>query len=61
MSGLPPGLTLNATTGVISGIPTAPGTYDYIIQVVDSLGAVVRTEVCSIQINPPTPNIWIDT
>jgi hypothetical protein len=35
---LPPGLFLNTGTGVISGIPTAPGGYDFTIEVCDSLG-----------------------
>lgn len=35
---LPTGLTLNATTGSISGIPTAPGTFSFTVQVTDSLG-----------------------
>ena len=34
---LPPGLTINATTGVVSGVPTTPGnSFSYTIQVVDS-------------------------
>lgn len=33
---LPPGLSLNATTGVISGVPTANGTSSFTAQVVDS-------------------------
>jgi hypothetical protein len=37
--GLPSGLSLNATTGVISGTPTAVGTFTCTIQVTDSAGA----------------------
>jgi FtsP/CotA-like multicopper oxidase with cupredoxin domain len=33
---LPPGLTLNAGSGVISGTPTLGGTYNFIVQVNDS-------------------------
>lgn len=33
---LPPGLTLNTTTGEISGVPTTPGTYTYTVSVVGS-------------------------
>jgi hypothetical protein len=36
---LPPGLTLNATTGVISGAPTVAGTSNFTIKVTDSLNA----------------------
>lgn len=36
---LPPGLTLNAATGVLSGIPAAAGSYSFTVQVVDSQGA----------------------
>lgn len=35
-SNLPPGLTLNPTTGTVSGVPTAPGTYSFSVQVNDS-------------------------
>lgn len=36
---LPTGLTLNASTGVISGTPSAAGTYNFTIRIVDGLGA----------------------
>src|SRR6185369_2523880 len=36
---LPAGLTLNATTGVIMGVPTALGTTDFTTRVTDALGA----------------------
>lgn len=35
---LPPGLSLNPTTGVLSGTPTTPGTYNFTIEVTDSCG-----------------------
>lgn len=49
---LPPGLFLNAGTGVIQGTPTAAGTYSYTVQVTDSLGATA-TVTCSITITAP--------
>jgi uncharacterized protein (TIGR03437 family) len=36
--GLPPGLVLNSTTGIISGTPTTTGTYNFVATVVDSQG-----------------------
>lgn len=33
---LPPGVTLNAQSGVMSGIPTAPGTYNFTVHVADT-------------------------
>jgi len=35
-AGLPPGLSLNSTTGAISGVPTAPGVYDFTLRMSDS-------------------------
>jgi hypothetical protein len=37
---LPPGLTLNSKTGVISGTPTTDGTFNFTIKVVDAAGNV---------------------
>ena len=46
---LPPGLTLDTTTGAVTGTPTAAGTFT--INVTDSLGAVGTG--CTITINAP--------
>ena len=35
-TGLPPGMTINSTTGVISGTPTTAGTYNITVTVTDS-------------------------
>jgi len=42
--GLPPGLTLSSS-GLISGSPTATGTYDFTVQVTDGNGAVVQKDL----------------
>ena len=44
---LPPGLTLNPNTGVLSGTPTAPGPYSFNVTVTDSFvqqGLALGTE-----------------
>lgn len=46
---LPGGLTLNASTGVVSGIPTTPGTFPFTIQVRDA-NALTANVACSITI-----------
>ena len=58
---LPPGLTLNTSTGAITGTPTTGGTYNFTPQVVDSQSNTVTTN-CGIVVSPipltlscPTP------
>ncbi len=46
---LPAGLTLNPSTGEVTGTPTTPGAFT--VQVTDSLGGVGTA--CAISINPP--------
>jgi subtilisin family serine protease len=57
-TGLPSGVTLNASTGKLSGTPTAVGTGEAIISVTDSTGAVSGTsfqwEVLHGQIRNPS-------
>lgn len=45
---LPAGLTLNATTGTISGTPSAAGTFSFSVTVTDSAANVVQVRVHSV-------------
>lgn len=49
---LPLGLTLNPTTGFITGIPTATGTFPYTVRVTDSNGLTAQTSGCQIVVSP---------
>ncbi len=60
---LPAGLTLDAATGVLSGAPATPGTFNFEVRATDSIGCAgstpyVLTISCpTIQINPANPNL----
>src|SRR5882724_11304428 len=54
-TGLPPGLSVNTSTGVISGTPTTTGTYSVTISATNSGGTGTATLV--ITINNPVPTI----
>jgi hypothetical protein len=53
---LPPGLTLGASSGTISGTPTATGTYAFTAQV--AAGAQTATKALSIVVAPAVQSIW---
>jgi hypothetical protein len=53
-SGLPPGLTVNTSTGLISGTPTTPGTYSVTLSVTFSNCATI-TQPVTFTINNPAP------
>ncbi|HKP10680.1 MAG TPA: Ig domain-containing protein, partial [Blastocatellia bacterium] len=41
---LPPGLLLNPATGAITGIPTVPGQYDFVVRITDSTTASASSD-----------------
>ena len=47
---MPPGLTLDASTGAIAGTPTAVGVYAFTVQVDDSIGTAPDTQALTITI-----------
>jgi hypothetical protein len=54
-AGLPPGLQLNASTGLISGTPTAAGTYTVTASVNDGALSDQQVFTWTIQAPPPPP------
>src|SRR4029453_15749760 len=53
---LPPGLTLNAGSGALTGTPTVAGPYSFSITVTDSTPPT-HTQAFPLQVNPPSPTI----
>ena len=64
---LPPGVTLNASTGLLSGTPTTAGTYSFTVKVTDSSGqtnteAVTLTVIPGPSLSfPAPPSGWTNT
>ena len=62
-SGLPPGLVLDSVTGLISGVPTLPGSYSVALSATNSAGASATT--ATLFINQPAgavisaPDEWV--
>lgn len=64
MNGTVPGLSLNPSTGVLSGIPTTTGSYQFYIRVTDSAELTNPTsnwQLFSLTINPPPFSITTTT
>jgi hypothetical protein len=57
---LPDGLSLNQTTGVISGVPEKAGSWSFVIRLTDATPASV-TRTLAITINPAISVLQIDT
>ncbi len=59
-TGLPAGLTLNATTGAITGMPATDGSFEASVTATDAYGAVLAQRY-SIVIAPPPPPVAADS
>ncbi len=51
---LPAGLTLNAVTGAITGMPTVPGTINFTVQVTDSASGTATKALSITVVGPPS-------
>lgn len=58
--GLPSGLSLDKSSGAISGTPTSANTFNFTIQVTDS-GNATATQAFTVTIAPNTPSLAITT
>ncbi|WP_262267046.1 TadE/TadG family type IV pilus assembly protein [Microvirga yunnanensis] len=61
MANAPPGLAINASTGIVEGTPQIPGVYDQVsITVRDARGTVVTDDAFVYDIKPPALSGWGD-
>jgi hypothetical protein len=56
-SGNIPGLTMNPSTGVLSGVPSATGAFTIQISMDDNTTSPVAVKTCTINVLPPNPSI----
>jgi hypothetical protein len=54
--GLPSGLALNSSTGVIAGVPTAAGNFTFTVQVTDA-GQISATRALTLSVTAPPLNV----
>jgi uncharacterized protein YhjY with autotransporter beta-barrel domain len=52
-TGLPPGVTVNASSGLISGTPTAPGTFNATMTVTNGSGSDSKPLTITVALGPP--------
>jgi uncharacterized repeat protein (TIGR02543 family) len=64
---LPPGLTVNSTTGEITGVPTDPGTYEFVIRATNGTEEILETTTLTITVEAAggyvqvkTSSGWVD-
>ena len=58
---LPPGITLNPSTGALSGTPTTAGTYHFVVMLTDSMGLTAVTSTQTIVVSPAALTITAPT
>lgn len=56
---LPPGITLNTSTGILSGTAYTPGTYTFSVKVTDSVGATAVCPLLVIVVIATAANIYV--
>lgn len=64
---LPPGLSINSSTGAITGTPTTPGSYDFIITATNATNETIETAILTIVVEAlggyvqvKTASGWVD-
>lgn len=57
---LPPGLSINTSTGLVSGVPTVPGVYPFYVSAFNGDGSSVAKYVIAVSAGAPTNSPWLD-